>query len=152
MCGKVLRLAVFVGTQCTPYYCRGGFGFAGNSGAAVEWDLLGDRNYCFCGNFAGFIAESGYHWRGCGHFWDSATVCDADRVFVDCTAFTIRKYGDCLSVGTDSGGRAFAAIRADELAADAIGINPTFYKVLAFTLGAILAGVVGAVSAHFLNT
>ncbi|MGL5062438.1 MAG: branched-chain amino acid ABC transporter permease [Microcoleus sp.] len=49
-------------------------------------------------------------------------------------------------------GRAFAAIRADELAADAIGINPTFYKVLAFTLGAILAGVVGAVSAHFLNT
>lgn len=49
-------------------------------------------------------------------------------------------------------GRAFAAIRADELAADAIGINPTFYKVLAFTLGAVLAGVVGAVSAHFLNT
>ncbi|MGE5657150.1 MAG: branched-chain amino acid ABC transporter permease [Actinomycetota bacterium] len=49
-------------------------------------------------------------------------------------------------------GRAFAAIRADELAADAIGINLTFYKVLAFTLGAILAGVVGTISAHFLNT
>jgi len=49
-------------------------------------------------------------------------------------------------------GRAFAAIRADELVADAIGINPTFYKVLAFTLGAILAGMVGAISAHFLNT
>lgn len=49
-------------------------------------------------------------------------------------------------------GRAFAAIRADELAADAIGINPTFYKVLAFTLGAILAGAVGAISAHFINT
>jgi len=31
-------------------------------------------------------------------------------------------------------GRAFAAIREDELAADAMGINPT-YKVLAFTLG-----------------
>jgi len=49
-------------------------------------------------------------------------------------------------------GRAFIAIREDELAADAIGINPTYYKVLAFTLGAILAGMVGAVSAHFLNT
>lgn len=49
-------------------------------------------------------------------------------------------------------GRAFAAIREDELAADAMGINPTYYKVLAFTLGAILAGVVGALSAHFLNT
>ncbi len=49
-------------------------------------------------------------------------------------------------------GRAFAAIREDELAADAMGINPTYYKVLAFTLGAILAGFVGVVSAHFLNT
>jgi branched-chain amino acid transport system permease protein len=49
-------------------------------------------------------------------------------------------------------GRAFSAIREDELAADAMGINPTYYKVLSFTLGAILAGLVGAVSAHFLNT
>jgi len=49
-------------------------------------------------------------------------------------------------------GRAFAAIREDELAADAMGINPTYYKVLAFTLGAILAGMVGAISAHLLNT
>ncbi|MFZ4555611.1 MAG: branched-chain amino acid ABC transporter permease [Pseudanabaena sp.] len=49
-------------------------------------------------------------------------------------------------------GRALIAIREDELAADSMGINPTYYKVLAFTLAAILAGVVGAVSAHFLNT
>ncbi|AUB35709.1 livM, branched-chain amino acid transport system permease protein [Nostoc flagelliforme CCNUN1] len=49
-------------------------------------------------------------------------------------------------------GRAFIAIREDELAAGAMGIDPTYYKVLAFTLGAILAGVVGAISAHFLNT
>ncbi len=49
-------------------------------------------------------------------------------------------------------GRALIAIREDELAADAMGINPTYYKVLAFTLGAMLAGIVGAVSAHFLNT
>jgi branched-chain amino acid transport system permease protein len=49
-------------------------------------------------------------------------------------------------------GRALIAIREDELAADAMGINPTYYKVLAFTLGAVLAGMVGAVGAHFLNT
>jgi len=49
-------------------------------------------------------------------------------------------------------GRAFTAIREDELAAAAMGINNTFYKVLAFTMGAVLAGMVGAVSAHFLNT
>jgi len=49
-------------------------------------------------------------------------------------------------------GRAFIAIREDELAADAMGIDPTYYKVLSFTLGAILAGIVGVISAHFLNT
>ncbi len=49
-------------------------------------------------------------------------------------------------------GRAFTAIREDELAADAMGIQPTYHKVLAFTMGAILAGTVGAVSAHVLNT
>ncbi len=49
-------------------------------------------------------------------------------------------------------GRVLNAIREDELAADAMGINPTYYKVLVFTLSGILAGVVGAVSAHFLNT
>ncbi|HLO85565.1 MAG TPA: branched-chain amino acid ABC transporter permease [Nostocaceae cyanobacterium] len=49
-------------------------------------------------------------------------------------------------------GRAFTAIREDELAAGAMGINPTYYKVLAFALGAILAGLVGVISAHFLNT
>ena len=49
-------------------------------------------------------------------------------------------------------GRALSAIREDELAADAMGINPTYYKVLSLTLGAVLAGLVGAVSAHFLNT
>ncbi|MCU0567142.1 MAG: branched-chain amino acid ABC transporter permease [Oculatellaceae cyanobacterium Prado106] len=49
-------------------------------------------------------------------------------------------------------GRVFRAIREDELAADTMGIDPTYYKVLSFTLGAILAGMVGAVSAHFFNT
>ncbi len=49
-------------------------------------------------------------------------------------------------------GRAFNAIRADELAAGAMGINTTYHKVLAFTLGAILAGIVGVVYAHVLNT
>ncbi|WP_017652126.1 branched-chain amino acid ABC transporter permease [Fortiea contorta] len=49
-------------------------------------------------------------------------------------------------------GRAFTAIREDELAAGAMGINATYYKVLAFTLGAIIAGFIGAISAHFLNT
>ncbi|GGL12308.1 branched-chain amino acid ABC transporter permease [Deinococcus radiotolerans] len=49
-------------------------------------------------------------------------------------------------------GRALRAIREDELAADAMGVPPTQYKVLAFVIGAVLAGLVGAMSAPFLNT
>jgi len=49
-------------------------------------------------------------------------------------------------------GRALVALREDELAAAAMGVNPTRYKVLAFTASAVLAGAVGAVSAHFINT
>ncbi|MCS6960117.1 MAG: branched-chain amino acid ABC transporter permease [Pseudanabaenaceae cyanobacterium SKYGB_i_bin29] len=49
-------------------------------------------------------------------------------------------------------GRALRAIRSDEIAAQAVGINSNYYKIFSFTLGAILAGVAGAISAHFLNT
>ena len=49
-------------------------------------------------------------------------------------------------------GRAFTAIREDELAAGAMGIDPTYNKVLSFTMGAIVAGITGALSAHLLNT
>lgn len=49
-------------------------------------------------------------------------------------------------------GRAFISVREDEIASAAMGVNPTYYKVLAFVMGAVLAGMVGAVSAHFLNT
>lgn len=55
-------------------------------------------------------------------------------------------------LGRSRVGRAFKAIREDELAANAMGINSTHYKVLAFVIGAVLAGIVGAMSAPFLNT
>jgi branched-chain amino acid transport system permease protein len=48
-------------------------------------------------------------------------------------------------------GRALFAIREDEIAAEALGVNTTAYKVLAFVLGAFFAGVAGGVFAHFLS-
>ncbi|MCU1600964.1 MAG: inner-rane translocator, partial [Frankiales bacterium] len=45
-------------------------------------------------------------------------------------------------------GRAWVAIREDELAAAATGINTTRFKLLAFALGATLAGAAGTVDAH----
>lgn len=45
-------------------------------------------------------------------------------------------------------GRGFLAVHDDEIAAGAMGINPTRYKVTAFVLGAFFAGVAGALYAH----
>lgn len=45
-------------------------------------------------------------------------------------------------------GRACISIREDETAADAMGINTTLYKVVAFAIGAFFAGVAGALYAH----
>lgn len=45
-------------------------------------------------------------------------------------------------------GRACIAIRENEIAAGAMGINTTKYKVMAFTIGAAFAGIAGALFAH----
>lgn len=46
-------------------------------------------------------------------------------------------------------GRGFLTVRDDEIAAEAMGINTTKYKVLAFVVGAFFAGVAGGLYAHF---
>ena len=48
-------------------------------------------------------------------------------------------------------GRSFQAIREDETAASAMGINTTYYKTLAFVIGAFYAGLAGSIVAHFLS-
>ncbi|ODA40681.1 branched-chain amino acid ABC transporter permease [Desulfosporosinus sp. BG] len=54
----------------------------------------------------------------------------------------------CTRLNRSRVGRAFAAIKADEPAAEAMGINTTYYKLLAFALGALIAGIAGGLSAH----
>ena len=48
-------------------------------------------------------------------------------------------------------GRAFASIQMDERAAEAMGINLTYFKVLSFAQGAVLAGFAGALFAHVMG-
>jgi branched-chain amino acid transport system permease protein len=48
-------------------------------------------------------------------------------------------------------GRAFLSVRENEIAAEAIGVNTTRYKVSAFVLAAFFAGVAGALFAHQLG-
>ena len=48
-------------------------------------------------------------------------------------------------------GRALFAIRDDEVAAEALGVDTTGYKVLAFVIGSFFAGIAGGLFAHFLS-
>ena len=45
-------------------------------------------------------------------------------------------------------GQAWAAIREDELAASSNGINVPLYKMIAFVIGAVIAGYAGALETH----
>jgi branched-chain amino acid transport system permease protein len=48
-------------------------------------------------------------------------------------------------------GRAWIAIREDALAAEAMGIHLTYYKVMAFVISAFFAGIAGGLLGSYLN-
>lgn len=52
------------------------------------------------------------------------------------------------SMMTSRHGRAILAIREDEIASDSVGINTTYYKVFAFVISAVFAGIAGGMYAH----
>jgi len=49
-------------------------------------------------------------------------------------------------------GRAFIAIRDNDLAAEVMGINLFFYKMLAFFIGCFFAGIAGSLYAHWIGS
>lgn len=53
-----------------------------------------------------------------------------------------------MRLGRSRVGQAMQAVRDDELAAGAMGINVQFFKVMAFAISALLAGLSGALYAH----
>ena len=63
--------------------------------------------------------------------------------FAALTVFTVV----CL-VGSTYG-RGFIATHDDEVASEAVGLNTTRYKIVAFTIGAFFAGVAGGLYGHF---
>jgi branched-chain amino acid transport system permease protein len=46
-------------------------------------------------------------------------------------------------------GRGFVAVHDNEVAAEAMGLNPTKYKIVAFLTGAFFAGIAGGLYGHF---
>jgi branched-chain amino acid transport system permease protein len=49
-------------------------------------------------------------------------------------------------------GRGFIATRDDEIASEAVGLNTTNYKIVAFVVGAFFAGIAGGLYGHFKMT
>ena len=54
------------------------------------------------------------------------------------------------NIGRSSQGRAMMSVREDEIAAEAMGINTTKYKIMAFVTGSFFAGIAGGLFAHYL--
>ena len=63
--------------------------------------------------------------------------------FVAITIFVVT----CLVKSTY--GRGFLATRDDEIASEAVGLNTTRYKIVAFVIGAFFAGIAGGLYGHF---
>ncbi|HEY0944406.1 MAG TPA: branched-chain amino acid ABC transporter permease [Opitutaceae bacterium] len=66
--------------------------------------------------------------------------------FAALTVFTVV----CLVNSTY--GRGFLAVHDDEIAAEAVGLNTTRYKIVAFVIGAFFAGIAGGLYGHFKMT
>lgn len=67
--------------------------------------------------------------------------------WVGLAAFAVIALSNNLARSTH--GRALFAIRDDEVAAEALGVNTSAYKVTAFVLAAFFAGVAGGLYAHY---
>lgn len=55
-----------------------------------------------------------------------------------------------LYMNTTRMGWAFKAVEQDEVAAQSMGLNVTFFKISAFTISAAIAGIAGSLYAHFM--
>ena len=53
-----------------------------------------------------------------------------------------------FTFGRSRHGRAVISIREDEIAAESMGVNTTYYKLFAFVLAAFFAGIAGGLAAH----
>ena len=63
--------------------------------------------------------------------------------------FTVITYVVIHNIVKSDTGRALVSIREDELAAEAMGVNTTRYKVTSFVIGSAFAGIAGVLFAHY---
>jgi branched-chain amino acid transport system permease protein len=68
-----------------------------------------------------------------------------------CLAVTVLATFACLNLLRSPTGRAFVAIRDSEISAQSMGIHLARYKTLSFAISAALAGIGGALYAHYIR-
>jgi branched-chain amino acid transport system permease protein len=81
--------------------------------------------------------------------WDGRLIIPAYANFIWIGGFAIITIVVVYNIVNSDIGRALISIREDELAAEAMGINTTRYKVLAFVISSAFAGIAGALFGHF---
>jgi len=81
--------------------------------------------------------------------WDGRLIIPQYANFIWIGGFAIITIVVVYNIVRSDVGRALISIREDELAAEAMGINTTRYKVLAFVISSSFAGIAGALFGHF---
>ncbi|PYS48859.1 MAG: branched-chain amino acid ABC transporter permease [Acidobacteria bacterium] len=88
-------------------------------------------------------------FRGAVDPWPGRVTIPAYTNFLWIGIFDVVTIVIIYNIVNSDTGRALISIREDELAAQAMGVNTTRYKVTAFVISAALAGVAGALYGHW---
>jgi len=81
--------------------------------------------------------------------WDGRLIIPQYANFIWIGGFALITIVIVYNIVHSDTGRALISIREDELAAEAMGINTTRYKVLSFVISSAFAGIAGVLFGHF---
>lgn len=81
--------------------------------------------------------------------WEGRLIIPLYANFIWIGGFAIITIVVVYNIVNSDAGRALISIREDELAAEAMGINTTRYKVIAFVISSAFAGIAGALFGNF---
>ena len=88
-------------------------------------------------------------FRGAVAPWEGRAIIPQYANFIWIGGFAIITIVVVYNIVNSDVGRALISIREDELAAEAMGVNTTRYKVISFVISSAFAGVAGALFGHF---
>src|SRR5690349_16286412 len=88
-------------------------------------------------------------FRGAVSPWEGRPIIPQYANFIWIGGFAVITIVVVHNIVRSDVGRALISIREDELAAEAMGVNTTRYKVIAFVISSAFAGIAGALFGHY---